>query len=190
MCLVLALCWTVACSADKQTDNPWSSGTDSPSQQQDAKASPQLGDDSGGESSAAESGSIEDEKVSARQVRAAAKAYIQQQTREGEGSLHLFDDRRSEDLSLKLVKVQRKVFKLEGRGLFVRAVFRAAEEGIEGHYELDFWVNYATDTDPSARAEDLVVTDSRIRSHPVADGSGWKREARYTFTPAQLTELK
>ncbi len=134
--------------------------------------------------------STETEKVSARQVLAAVQSYIKQQTREGEGSFRLFDEVTSADVALRLVKVKEKVYKLEGRGLFVRAVFALAEAEGRQRYELDFWVNYASDGDPAADDEELLVTDTRIRSHPVQAGSAWKSEARYTFAPADLAELK
>ena len=191
--LLLAGALVGACRGDADPADPWagvdSSARTAPSED-GSTGSAEDGDLPSAEPSPVDSVSAEAEKVSARQVLAAVQSYIKQQTREGEGSFRLFDQLTSSDVALRLVKVQKKVYKLEGRGPFVRAVFVLAEVEGKRRYELDFWVNYASDGDPDADDEELLVTDTRIRSHPVQAGSAWKSEARYTFAPADLAELK
>lgn len=111
-------------------------------------------------------------EFNAQEIKDTMLAHIESKVQADNGVLKIYDDKVSQILQLKFVKIHDPVRKIEGKGYFACTDFEVVGEAGK-LYDLDFWL--------SAQNGALVVTDTRIHKEPAGTRGAWEKKERYTF---------
>lgn len=119
-------------------------------------------------------------EFTAQDIKDAMLAHIESKVQADNGVLKIYDDKASQVLQLKFVKIHDPVRKIEGKGYFACTDFEVVGEAGK-LYDLDFWL--------SAQNGALVVTDTRIHKEPTGKIGAWEKKERYTFVNDNPVEV-
>lgn len=111
-------------------------------------------------------------EFNAQEIKDAMLAHIQSKVEPNKGVLKIYDEKVSQILRLKFVKIHDPVRKIEGKGYFACTDFEVSGEAGK-LYDLDFWLVPLNGQ--------LAVTDTKIHKEPVGKKGAWVKKERYTF---------
>lgn len=119
-------------------------------------------------------------EFNAQEIKDAMLAHIQSKVEPNGGVLKIYDEKASQILRLKFVKIHDPVRKIEGKGYFACTDFEVTGEAGK-LYDLDFWL--------TPTGGQLVVTDTKIHKEPVGKSGAWEKKERYTFVNDNPVEV-
>lgn len=119
-------------------------------------------------------------EFNAQEIKDVMLAHIQAKVEPNGGVLKIYDEKASQVLRLKFVKIHDPVRKIEGKGYFACTDFAVSGEAGK-LYDLDFWL--------TPQHGQLVVTDTKIHKEPIGKSGAWEKKERYTFVNDNPVEV-
>jgi len=128
-----------------------------------------------------EQAAIEKKTVfTASEIKEAMLAHIEATVQANSGVLKIYDDKISQFLQLKFVKIHDPVRKIGEARYFACTDFEVIGEAGK-LYDLDFWL--------VPNKGKLVITDTRIHKEPTGKIGAWEKKERYTFVNDNPVEV-